>query len=99
MDITYFDLINKGNHGYNGTKKVIDKLKKLDRDTLIIVSYDEYEKKDKYDRQQINKEIIKYVIDNGELIDQIDCFRIFKLKVDYQYKIFKKLLQIWILLV
>lgn len=83
MDITYFDLINKGNHGYNGTKKVIDKLKKLDRDTLIIVSYDEYEKKDKYDRQQINKEIIKYVIDNGELIDQIDCFRIFKLKVDY----------------
>lgn len=79
-DITYFDLINYGNHGYNGTNKMINRIKNNDKDTIYIISMDEYNKKDKYNRQQINKKIIKYVIDNGELDKKINCFSIYKLK-------------------
>lgn len=81
LDITYFDLINKGNHGYDGTRKMIKRINKMDKDTLFIISYDEYVKQDKYDRQQINKELIKYVIDNGKLVDSFDCFKIYKLNI------------------
>ena len=80
MDITYFDLINKGNHGYNGTKKMIERINKMDKNTLFIISYDEYQKKDKFNRQQINKDIMKYVIKNGKLVDEIDCFKVYQLE-------------------
>ena len=36
-DIDYFDLLNKGNHGYNGTEKVIKKFDEYD-DTFIILN-------------------------------------------------------------
>ena len=80
MKINYFDLINYGNHGYNGTNKMIERIEKMDKDTKYVISMDEYNKKDKYNRQQINKEIMKYIIDNGDLIDEINCFNIYKLK-------------------
>lgn len=80
MDITYFDLLNYGNHGYHGTDKMINRIKKLDKNTIFIISMDEYKKKDKFNRQQINKEIMGYVINNGELIKNINCFGIYKLK-------------------
>ena len=80
MKITYFDLLNKGNSGYNGTKKMIDRVKKLPDETLFIISYDEYAKEDKLNRQQINKDIMKYVIDNGEEIERYEGFRIYKMK-------------------
>ncbi len=76
MEITFFDLINKGNNGFNGTNKMINKLNQ-EKDALIIISYDEFEINHK--RQQIDKEIIKYVIDNGNLIQKFDCFRVYKL--------------------
>lgn len=80
MKITYFDLLNKGNSGYNGTKKMIDRVKKLPDETLFIISYDEYAKEDKLNRQQINKDIMKYVIDNSEEIERYEGFRIYKMK-------------------
>lgn len=80
MDIDYFDLLNKGNHGYNGTQKMIQRLQKFDLDnTIFIVSYDEYELDDPFDRQQINKEIMKYVIEHGTLIDEFNCFKVYKI--------------------
>ena len=83
MDINYFDLLNKGNHGYNGTEKLIKRINLMNDDTIFIVSFDEYVMVDKYDRQQINKDVIKYVIDNGEVIDSIDCFKVYKLKTSH----------------
>lgn len=79
LDIDYFDLLNYGNHGYNGTKKLKKMIDKLDKDTLFIVSYDEYMKKDKYNRQQINKEVMEYIISRGKLVEEINCFRVYKL--------------------
>ena len=77
--ITYFDLLNYGNHGYNGTDKMINRIKKMDKDTLFIINEDEYaEKKDK--RQQINKDILKYVRNHGKVIKKINSFYVYKLK-------------------
>ena len=78
--IDEFDLLNKGNHGYHGTKKMIQKIKKMGSDTVFILSMDEYYAIDKSGRQQINKEIMKYVITHGEKIEEMDCFAVYKLK-------------------
>lgn len=68
-DIDYFDLLNKGNHGYNGTEKVIKKFDEYD-DTFIILNIEAY---NKYNlRQQINKEVMKYVMDNYEKVGELD---------------------------
>ena len=80
LEITYFDLINYGNHGYNGTNKMINRIKNNDKNTIYIISMDEYNQKDPYNRQQINKEIMKYVIDHGEFIEEINCFSVYQLK-------------------
>ncbi len=65
-DINYYDLLNYGNHGYNGTNKVIKSLKK-EKDPIFIINIKEYEDNSS-DRQQINKVVIKYVLDNYKLI-------------------------------
>ena len=65
-DINYYDLLNYGNHGYDGTNKVIKSLKK-EKDSIFIINIKEYEDNSS-DRQQINKVVIKYVLDNYKLI-------------------------------
>ena len=65
-DINYYDLLNYGNHGYDGTNKVIKSLKK-EKDPIFIINIKEYEDNSS-DRQQINKVVIKYVLDNYKLI-------------------------------
>ena len=68
-DIDYFDLLNKGNHGYNGTEKVIKKFDEYD-DTFIILNIEAYNKFNL--RQQINKDVMKYVMDNYEKVGELD---------------------------
>lgn len=68
-DIDYFDLLNKGNHGYNGTEKVIKKFDGYD-DTFIILNIEAYNKFNL--RQQINKDVMKYVMDNYEKVGELD---------------------------
>ena len=59
---------------------MIQKIKEMDPDTTFILSMDEYYAIDKSGRQQINKEIMKYVISHGEKIEEMDCFDVYKLK-------------------
>ena len=68
-DIDYFDLLNKGNHGYNGTEKVIKKFDEYN-DTFIILNIEAYNKFNL--RQQINKDVMKYVMDNYEKVGELD---------------------------
>lgn len=73
-DIDYYDLLNYGNHGYNGTKKLIKKLDN-EKDTYILVNREAYERVSK--RQQFNKEVVLYVIDNYEKVDSLGVFDIY----------------------
>ncbi len=64
--LDYYDVLLYGNFGYDGTNKMIDKLKKLDNQ-IFIVSMNDYE--DDYEYSQFAKKIVDYVLLNGENID------------------------------
>ena len=74
LDIECYDLINRGNNGYNSTKKIIDKIKYED-DTYMIINMREYNLKNYY--QQIDKDVLKYVIDNYDEVDSFGNFKVY----------------------
>ena len=72
--ITYFDLINYGNWGMNGTDKLIARLKKEEGKIVFIereVNSDS--------NSQINKKAISYVKKNGVFIDKVLGYDIYRL--------------------
>lgn len=60
MDINYYDLLNYGNHGYHGTDKVIKRIQE-EKYPIFIINIKEYQDNSS-DRQQINKDVMRYVI-------------------------------------
>lgn len=72
--ITYFDLPNYGNYGYNGTKKIINRLKELD-DVLIVIDKECY--LDDNSSQQYLKEAVTYIIKNYKLEKRIGNYEVY----------------------
>ncbi len=67
MKLTYYDLPNYGNYGYNGfdmMKKRIDN----EHDTYFVVSLASYN--DKAPNQQYYKELVKYIFENGNFVEK-----------------------------
>lgn len=77
LDITYFDLPNYGNYGYNGTDKLIQRIKSLKKNTLIIIDYECY--LDKSPTQQYVTEAVTYIMDRGHLVKKIGNYQIYEL--------------------
>ena len=73
-DIDHYDLLNYGNHGYNGTNKLIKRLES-EKDLYILVNLEAYNRTSK--RQQFNKEFVQYVIDNYEKIESLGVYDIY----------------------
>lgn len=71
LTISYLDLINDGNWGYNGSSKLYNAILELD-DVIFVV--DEAELNEIY---QTNKEIIKYVISKGTKIDTVGSYDVY----------------------
>ena len=72
--ITYFDLPNYGNYGYNGTEKIINRLKELD-DVLIVIDKECYF--DDNSSQQYLKEAVTYIIKNYKLEKRIGNYEVY----------------------
>ena len=72
--ITYTDLINQGNWGYNSNKKILNVLSKK-KDAIFFVQKD-----DLAIISQTNKDIIKYVLNNGKKIDNIRIYDVYVLE-------------------
>ena len=72
--IDYYDVLLYGNHGYNGTKYMINKIKK-EKNVYIIVDIEKYNRADLY--SQYNTEIVKYVIENYKKIKSYNNFDIY----------------------
>ncbi len=70
-DINYFDLINTGNWGYNGSKKLRSELKKKD-EAVFVINRKSYE-----GTRQTDKTALKYVLDNCTKIDEIYGFEFY----------------------
>jgi hypothetical protein len=74
LDIECYDLINMGNNGYNSTEKIINKIQK-EKDVYFVINMTEYNLKNFY--QQIDKEVLKYVIENYTEVDKVGNFVIY----------------------
>lgn len=77
--ITYFDLPNYGNYGYNGTKKIISKLDNLS-DVLCVV--DESLNNDSNEAQQYIKEGMDLIVKKGKLVKKINNYLIYYIGVE-----------------
>lgn len=76
LDINHYDLLNYGNHGYDGTNKVINQISK-EKNPIFIINLKEYEDNSS-DRQQINKTVMEYVFDNYKLTKKIGEYVIYE---------------------
>lgn len=70
--ITYFDLLNYGNLGYNGTKMMTNKIEKM-HNKYFLINIDEKGSK----LSQLNREIVDFAIKKSKLIDTIDSYNIY----------------------
>lgn len=71
IDITYLDLINTGNWGYNGSKKLFDSVMNVENAIYVV---DESELSE---IKQTDKKILKYVLKNGKKIKSIRIYDIY----------------------
>lgn len=72
--IDYFDVPLYGNAGYDGSKKMIDRIKKM-HDKYIIIDVFNYGEKNPF--SQFDESLIKYVINNCEKIKEKGDFIIY----------------------
>ena len=68
LKIDYFDLINTGNWGYGGSKK-LEKALKEKKDYVFVINKYSY-----VDSKQTDKVALNYVLENGTKIDEIYNF-------------------------
>lgn len=74
LDITYFDLPNYGNYGYDGIEEIIDSIKK-ERGSYFVVDRSAYLSKST--TQQYIKEVFSYIAKNSTLVKKIDYYEIY----------------------
>jgi len=73
MKISYIDLINTGNFGYDGSNKLLREIKKK-KNAIFLVDRSELSLVKQTDKQALN-----YVLDNGKRIGKIDFYEIYVL--------------------
>lgn len=73
LDITYFDLPNYGNYGYDSYNMMIKKFNKLN-DTIILINKNTLKNKE---QQQFYKELANYVVNNYQEIGKLSRYNIY----------------------
>ena len=73
-EINYYDVLLYGNHGFNGTEYMINKIRD-EEDVYIIVDYGQYKNSEL--KSQYNKNIVNYVLNNYDMIDEKYNFRVY----------------------
>ncbi len=72
--INYLDLINTGNFGYNGSNKLLNKVKKINKEYVFFVKKNELG-----NGKQTDQNLIKYILKHGKKIDEIYLYNIYRL--------------------
>ena len=73
LEITYFDLPNYGNYGYDSYKMMVKRFEDLN-DTLIIVNENNLLERV---GKQYYKELGEFVRDNYELVDEVASYKVY----------------------
>ena len=80
IDINYFDLINTGNWGYNGSKKLYKALEE-NKDKVFVINKFSYK-----GSKQTDKTALNYVLNNGTKVDEIYNFEFYIIEDDKDNK-------------
>ena len=71
---TYFTILNEGNYGFNGTNKMIDRIKKINNSYFMInISDYEFSKNDKvyfYEKSQVDYKVVDFIMSYGKFIEE-----------------------------
>ena len=73
-ELNYFSVLMYGNFGYDGTNRMINKVKGM-HDQIFVVSIDDYEQD--YEYSQFVKEVAEYVMKNCRKIDSKYGFEVY----------------------
>ena len=74
-DLDYFSVLNIGNHGYNGSNKLLDRVKSK-KIKYFIINYDEYLEV-KEDGGQFDIKVLEYIMNNGKLIEEVEQYKVY----------------------
>lgn len=73
----YFSVLNKGNYGYDGTKKMIDEIKKMNKVYFIFNDLEYHKAKLNSKFEQLDIEIVDYVIENSTLVEEKGIYKVY----------------------
>ena len=73
IDIDYLDLINSGNWGYNGSSKLLNKIKSC-KNCIFFLDENEIGL-----NKQTDQKLLKYVIDNGCIKEEFGNYKVYML--------------------
>lgn len=73
LDITYFDLPNYGNYGYDSYNMMSKRFDDLE-DSLVLINKNNLEERD---GKQYYKELARYVIDNYEYVESVAGYEVY----------------------
>lgn len=79
----YLDLINRGNWGFNGSNKLLREIMK-NKKAIFLVDKKELDK-----RNQSDFKALKYIVDNGKMIERIGVYSVYVLE-QVNYEIYKE---------
>lgn len=74
-EIDYFTVLLTGNYGYNGTNKMINKVKETPN-MYYMIDYEQYIMSKKY-HQQFDCTIIEYIMDNSKFIEEVGRYKVY----------------------
>ena len=80
LPINYFDLINTGNWGYDGSNKLYKALEE-NKDSVFVINKYSY-----VDAKQTDKTALNYVLDNGTKIDEVYNFEFYIIESENENK-------------
>lgn len=73
--IDYFSILLTGNHGYDGSNKMIYRVKES-KDMYYIINMKEYSRTKKY-KEQFDDKVLDYIIDNSDLVESVGCYNVY----------------------
>jgi len=77
LDITYFDLPNYGNYGYNGVDKLIRRIKKV-KNSYFVIDISAYDSTSP--TQQYIREAVDYIMEQGVKIKEIGYYQVYEMR-------------------
>lgn len=74
-ELDYFSVLNIGNHGYNGSDKLLERVKSK-KIKYFIINYNEYLEV-KEDGGQFDIKVLEYIMNNGRLIEEVEQYKVY----------------------